>query len=109
MIMLIVWLAFCADLLVESGTWKPGAASPSARSGQWGLPRMAFQPVRLPHGEHDGALTVRNRFSRWRSPFSDIADTTWLPGRVPLLKLRSGLRYDWTPAQVGLPGSPVGR
>ncbi|MGW6471247.1 hypothetical protein [Streptomyces sp. JHA19] len=107
-IVLILWLAFCADLL--SGVWhleawRRAAFCTLAAMGVYWVWRSSLC-VYLKASPT--ALTVRNRFSRWHVPFSDIADVTWLAGEGPRLRLHSGptVRLD---AYAGWPAGHLGR
>lgn len=107
-IVLILWLAFCADLLRgvwHLEAWRRVAFCTLAAMGAYWVWRSSLC-VYLKASPT--ALTVRNRFSRWHVPFSDIADVTWLPGEGPRLRLHSGptVRLD---AYTGWPAGRLGR
>lgn len=107
-IVLIVWLAFCAELV--SGVrhlepWRRAAFCTMAAMGGYWIWRFSLCTYLRASAS---ALTVRNRFTKWHIPFDDIADMTWLPGEGPLLTLRSGpvVRLD---AYAGRPAGHLGR
>ncbi|MFF1323154.1 MULTISPECIES: hypothetical protein [Streptomyces] len=107
-IVLIVWLAFCAELLREVRylePWRRAAFCTMAAMGSYWIWRFSLCTYLRASAS---ALTVRNRFTKWHIPFDDIADMTWLPGEGPLLSLRSGpvVRLD---AYAGWPAGHLGR
>ncbi|MFE7274045.1 hypothetical protein [Streptomyces sp. NPDC057623] len=105
---LTLWLAFCAELLWEVWdleAWRRVPFCTLAASGAYGVWRAGL----CGHIRTDGvSLTLRNRFSRWHIPFSDIAEMSWTPGQGPLLRLHSGptVRID---AYAGWPAGQSGR
>ncbi|NNN37464.1 hypothetical protein HLK59_45490 [Streptomyces sp. S3(2020)] len=107
-ILLIMWLAFCAELLREVWhleTWRRAAFYMLAAMGVYWIWRSGLCTYLK---ASPTALTVRNRFTRWHIPFDDIADMTWIPGEGPQLTLRSGptVRLD---AYAGWPAGQLGR
>lgn len=107
-IVLIVWLAFCAELVREVWflePWRRAAFCTMAAMGGYWIWRFSLCTYLKASAS---ALTVRNRFTKWHIPFDDIADMTWLPGEGPLLTLRSGpvVRLD---AYAGWPAGHLGR
>ncbi|MFJ2000906.1 sterol desaturase family protein [Streptomyces chartreusis] len=107
-IVLIVWLAFCAELVRgvrDSEPWRRAAFGTLAAMGGYWIWRFSLCTYLKASAS---ALTVRNRFTKWHIPFGDIADMTWLPGEGPLLTLRSGpvVRLD---AYAGWPAGHLGR
>ncbi|MBT1091257.1 hypothetical protein [Streptomyces sp. Tu102] len=107
-IVLIVWLAFCAELVREVWflePWRRAAFCTMAAMGGYWIWRFSLCTYLK---ASVSALTVRNRFTKWHIPFGDIADMTWLPGEGPLLTLRSGpvVRLD---AYAGWPAGHLGR
>lgn len=107
-IVLVLWLVLCADLLRgvwHLEAWRRVAFCTLAAMGVYYVWRFGL----CAHLKASPtALTVRNRFSRWHVPFSDIADVTWLPGQGPRLTLHSGptVRLD---AYAGWPAGRLGR
>lgn len=107
-IVLILWLAFCADLLHgvwHLEAWRRAAFCTLAAMGiywVWRFGLCAYLKA------SPTALTVRNRFSRWHIPFSDIADVTWIPGQGPELTLHSGPTVRLN-AYAGWPAGRLGR
>ncbi|MGW6791973.1 hypothetical protein [Streptomyces chartreusis] len=106
-IVLIVWLAFCAELVrgvwyLEP--WRRAAFCALAATGGYWIWRFSLCTYLRASAS---ALMVRNRFTKWHIPFDDIADMTWLPGEGPLLT-RSGpvVRLD---AYAGWPAGHLGR
>ena len=106
-IVLFAWLAFCAHLLWgvwDKEAWRRVPFCTLAATGAYAAWRLGLCTRITADGN---TLTLRNRFSRWRIPFSDIADMTWPPGQGPLLRLHSGptVRIDayagWAPGQPG--------
>ncbi|MFI0964082.1 hypothetical protein ACH4S8_22080 [Streptomyces sp. NPDC021080] len=107
-VVLILWLALCAELLREVWhleAWQRLAFCTLAGMGSYYVWRLGLCAY---INAGPTALTVRNRFSRWHIPYSDIADVTWLPGQGPRLALHSGptVRLD---AYTGWPAGPLGR
>ncbi|MEU5324368.1 hypothetical protein AB0G67_47825 [Streptomyces sp. NPDC021056] len=107
-IVLILWLALCADLLHgvwHLEAWRRAAFCTLAAMGTYWVWRFSLCAYLK---TSPTALTVRNRFSRWHVPFSDIADVTWIVGQGPQLTLHSGptVRLD---AYAGWPAGRLGR
>ncbi|MFF4275715.1 hypothetical protein [Streptomyces sp. NPDC001536] len=107
-IVLILWLVFCADLLRgvwHLEAWRRAAFCTLAAMGSYWVWRFGLCAYLK---ASPTALTVRNRFSRWHVPFSDIADVTWTAGQGPELTLHSGPTVRLN-AYAGWPAGRLGR